>query len=514
MNIKKDRDILDIAQLVVTIVTALVAVRLNFQQSELSRRVQREGITQTYADKILGYVLKLDMPPRERDAIVIDMLEIITEANLNTGEQPFSDTERQQLIPLRLALATHDADLIAHIGTSSDKRNMWTTTAIHSGNDEIKRTAIRALAQIGRYRARETELDTFKFCVEKILDISDDFARAPISEDAITQFNKLVEVAEKVPSLFDDPALKALMDRGHTALVLVTGRAIQECAEEKVTPPEPAPAPTPAGPKPTALRGAVVDENGEGVRRVLYRESSPAFIAQIAGGSKTLRLASAFNAAQKALKQMQSLNLKKEGITRLSPQPSDLSATITELEDNDVAIRRKARQELVKGGAVTIPLLLEALRRKSDNYRIKVGITFALAKMSDAGTITKGEDAQLLVNLTGDSEPEIRQYASEFLMRLSDSASIRLCLAELLTTINRERTATPPNGNAVYNAVVILGTWMRTLPSALGAEKNEIATYLRNLEPQLARDDSNWGKTRALIGELNVLGPESTPVQN
>lgn len=511
MNIKKDRDILDIAQLVVTIVTAIVAVRLNYQQGELSRRIQREGITQTYADKILGYVAKLEMAPAERDPIVIDMLDIITEANIHSGERPYTDSERQQLIPLRLALAKHDADLVAHIGTSPDKLKLWTSTAIQSGNDEVKRTALKALAQIGRYRARETELETFRFCIEKMLDISDDFARVPISEDAMQQFSIMVEVAGKVPSLLDDPALTALMQRGRAALILVAGRAIRERAAEQVKPSDPTP--TPAEPKPTALRDTGFDENGAGMQRVVYRESGPGFIAQVGGGRKIFRLASVFSVAEKALKQVDDLNLKKETPKPLSPKANDLSATIADLKDDDVVKRRNARQVLAKAGASNVPLLLAALRAQPDNYRIKVGITFSLSKMSEPVTMTKADDASLLVKLAGDTDPEVRQYASEFLMRLSDSGSIKVCLPELRTAINRERDAAQPNGNAVYNAVVILGTWMRTLPSGLSAEKNAIAKYLRELKPQLTQD-SNWGKTVALITELNSMGPESTPFQN
>ena len=509
MNLKKDRDILDIAQLVVTIVTAIVAVRLNYQQSELSRRVQREGITQTYADKILGYVAKLEMNPKERDPIVIDMLDIITEANIYTGERPYTDAERQQLIPLRLALALRDADLIAHIGTSPEKRNMWTNTAIQSGNDEIKRTAIRALAQIGRYRAREAELPTFRFCVEKILDISDDFTRVPISEDAIQQFTIMVEVAGKVPSLLEDPALNALMQRGRAALILVAGRAIQERAEEQVNPKEPSP--TPAEPKPTAIRNGVPDENAEGIQRVVNRESGPRFTAQVPTRSTMFRLASVFKAAEKALKQVDNLNLKTN--VAQSSRTNDLSATIRDLKDDDVVKRRNARQVLAKGGASNVPVLLAALRTQLNDYRIKVGITFSLSKMSESVTITNAEDANLLVKLIGDSETEVRQYASEILMRISDPASIRVCLSELQATINRERMAAPPNGNAVYNGVVVLGTWMRTLPSGMNPEKRAIANYLRDLQPTLTRD-SNWGKTLTLVSELNGLAPESTPVEN
>ena len=120
--LRQDRDFLDTLQLILTIVTGVVDVRLTFLQGELSRRIQREGITQTYAEKILSHLNDLQIDAEQRGGVVIDVLDIITEANLNVGERPYTDAERQQLIPLRLALATHDADLIAHIRRTGSTR--------------------------------------------------------------------------------------------------------------------------------------------------------------------------------------------------------------------------------------------------------------------------------------------------------------------------------------------------------------------------------------------------------
>jgi len=513
MKLKHDRDILDVVQLVITILTAIVAVRLNYLQGELSRRVQREGITQTYAEKILSNLDKLKMDPEQRSTVIIDMLDIITEANLNTGEQPYSDSERQQLIPLRLALATHDADLIAHIGTTKSKRKLWTDAAIQSGNDEIKRTAIKALAQIGRYRGREAELETFRFCVEKILEISEDFARTPTSEDAIQQFTVMVQVAGKVPILLEDQPLKALLQRGRDALIVVAGNAIREGGEQQQQPDS---KPTPPGSKPTALQSSGRDGEADGLQMVVNRISDSPLINRKAldafGASQTFLSASVLSAAQRALKQVDDLNLKKNIDKPQSPTVNDLTSMIAALKADDVETRRKAREELAKGGAANVPLLLAALRKEPDNYRMKAGIGFTLFKMTEPVSITKSEDASLLVQLAGDNESDVRQYASEFIMRLSDARSIKMILPELKTAIAREQAAAAPNGNAVYNAVVILGTWMRTLPSELSDEKSGITQYLNELKPQLS--NGRWGKTRALIDELNAMESGSKLPQN
>jgi hypothetical protein len=515
MKLKHDRDILDAAQLFITIVTAIVAVRLNYLQGELSRRIQREGITQTYAEKILSHLSDLKMDPEQRSTVVIDVLDIITAANLNSGEHPYSDSERQQLIPLRLALATHDADLIAHIGTDEGKRKLWTDMAIESGNNEIKRTAIRALSQIGRYRGRLMELKTFSFCVDKILEISENFARTPISQDAIEQFAVLVEVTGKVPILLEDPALKALMQRGRDALILVVGNAIKESADQpQVQPPEPAP--PPPG-KANAFQNTVGDGEADGLQTVVNRIHASLPIvpraANSSGGSKTFLVASAFSAAQKALKQVDDLNLKKDIVKPASQNVNDLSSTINALKADDVETRRNARQELAKGGAANVPLLLAALRKEPDNYRMRFGVSFTLSRMTETVPITKSEDASLLVKLAGDDEPEVRQYASEFLMRLSGVESLKMIRTQFEESIEHEITAIKPNTNVVYNAVVIFGTWMRTLPSEFDDENLAIAKYLNELMPRLPKD-GQWDKILTLINELNPTTSESKPLQN
>lgn len=510
MKLRKDRDILDTAQLVVTIATAVVALRLNYLQGELSRRIQRESITQTYAEKILSHLEDLKMDPAQRGTVVIDVLDIITEANLNVGERPYSDTERQQLIPLRLALATHDADLIAHIGTDKRKRKLWTEMAIQSGNDEIKSTAIRALAQIGRYRGRVAELETFSFCVEKILELSENFARAPLSREAIEQFTVMVEVAGKVPILLEDEALKAVIQRGRDALIVAAGSAIQERAEQQqVQPPEATPTP---GLKPASLPHANRGPEMIGLQAVANRLIGNSQLL-LAANRPAEESAEVLSAAQKALRQLDDLNLKQAPARPQDASQKNLAAPINDLKSDDIGARRGARQELARSGAASVQPLLEALRKEPDVYRIRLGVSYALYKINEPVRITKSDDASQLVGLAGDSESEVRQYASEFLMRLSDAESIKTIRPELEKVIGRELAAPAPNGNALYNAVVILGTWMRTLPSELAAEKAAIARSLRDLKPKLSQGNQ-WGKTLALIDELNAAAPETTPPQN
>jgi len=78
MTLRPDRDFLDTAQLIITIITAAFALKLNYVQGQLSTRIQREGITQTYAEKILSNLDKLKLDTEQRGTVIIDMLDIIT----------------------------------------------------------------------------------------------------------------------------------------------------------------------------------------------------------------------------------------------------------------------------------------------------------------------------------------------------------------------------------------------------------------------------------------------------
>ncbi|MFL6500229.1 MAG: hypothetical protein ACJ8LL_05875 [Candidatus Udaeobacter sp.] len=506
--LRQDRDLLDTVQLILTIVTGAVAVRLTVLQGELSRRIQREGITQTYAEKILSHLNDLKMDPEQRSGVVIDVLDIITEANLNAGERPYTDAERQQLIPLRLALATHDADLIAHIGADKRKLKLWTDTVIQSGNDEIKRTAIKALGQIGRYRGSIAELETFRFCFEKIFEISDDFARTALTQDAIEQFSIMVGVTNKVPILLEDEPLKALLHRGRDALVIIASTSIKEdAATQQLQQSRPTPSPSPLESRPTALMDRAARRGPSALQLVALATPDLTLCSDAAGvatGSshRLLVASSVLQSVHKALQQVDDLNLRKDVVTRTPASTNVDASTIVALKSADVQVRRKARDDLAAGGAGNVPLLIKALRDEPNDYRIKVGVSFTLSKINEPVSITDSADAALLVRLIGDSEPEVRQYASEFLMRLADPGSVKVLYPELQKAIEQAQAVPQPNENAVFNAVVVLGTWTRTLPDSLASTKKTIAEYLNDLGSSLPKD--KWVKTVAVIKELNA----------
>jgi HEAT repeat protein len=103
-----------------------------------------------------------------------------------------------------------------------------------------------------------------------------------------------------------------------------------------------------------------------------------------------------------------------------------------------------------------------------------------------------------LVALIGDDDKPIRKYAAEALMKLTDTETVKLVQGELNKIIDNRKAESP---DAVYNAVAVLGTWLRILPSDSQNERIVIEKNLRDLKI-LLENDSWWKNTSALIDEM------------
>lgn len=178
---------------------------------------------------------------------------------------------------------------------------------------------------------------------------------------------------------------------------------------------------------------------------------------------------------------------------------ADVKSLIEGLKSTDTDTRRQSRQALanVSDPKATDQLLQELLADKA-SYPVKLGVASALYQAKQPVVISDPNHVHALVELIGDDDVLIRKYASESLMKLSDPKTVNLVLGEL-RGITRNRASASPN--AVYNAVVVLGTWLRILPSNLQAERASINSELLALKSQLQKDP-NWSNTSKLIHEM------------
>jgi hypothetical protein len=490
--------VLTVANLLVGILIAVFTAFIDNRQKVLAShqdelkqalesRIQMEGITQIYTDKIFAHLADLKLEGSDHAGMVIDLFDMITEANI--GGRAYSDAKREQLIPLRMALLTGNDDELSNIGFDQNKRALWVKFARESRNDKVRGTALRALGKIGTYARRESQLDELRFCIANILDISESFQRSAIYDDARHSIEGLVTVIEKEPILLDDNDLKNLFVRVTQQLASVRSDLLQKA-------PPPVESPSPAASKasrrsnhgsPTSLYLAVTD---------LEPRSEPFLIV----GEPTRQL----RETDEILNKLGKLNLSEQrDRTAATPAPLDEVKTkelLKKLYSGKTEDRKEARISLVSRGAESLKPLLKMLQVENLDPSLRISLSYTLDQLQQPVIVTDDEDIRALTNLIGDDQREVRRYVSSFLMKFSDGASVRRVSESLLAIPHADPAKT---GDALYDAVVVIGTWIRVLPPELNDLKKKLSTDLINLNAELA--DPQWKRVRGLIDEIITL---------
>jgi hypothetical protein len=106
--------------------------------------------------------------------------------------------------------------------------------------------------------------------------------------------------------------------------------------------------------------------------------------------------------------------------------------SLAQLSDDDTAIRRNARDALISAGAPAVAAMIAHLRANEGDYRVRVGVAYALAGMlrkddkarDKISAQLKPPDFELLQRLTADKDATVRLQATEFLYLLADSRSV------------------------------------------------------------------------------------------
>ena len=167
-------------------------------------------------------------------------------------------------------------------------------------------------------------------------------------------------------------------------------------------------------------------------------------------------------------------------------------AEFDSLTSDELKTRRDARESLISKGVTIIEEAMSKLHEGNDIYRIKLGISYILAKVAERNNkdinIIKSElsdnDIQTLVELSNDTDKTIRVYATQFLVSIQDVRIIPYCL-------NIIRNST--NDDGIYNAVLII----RSVFDILSAEEKSRTSQ------QLALLRENLGShTKELINEF------------
>jgi hypothetical protein len=418
-------------------------------QEEIKRRAQAEALTHTFVDKLSEQVKQLHLKEdRQKDAIIIDMIDIITQANASqTGD--VRDAYRRREIPLRLALLAGDDETLAHIGGATSKRRVWLRLARASASSRVRETALRALGHL----ARVADSRDIAPAIGDMLELSEHLRRVDLLDAGLTAIESTIDVLSKEPTRFrEEPSVRMMVQ------------------DLRAT---------------TVSANAVRVDYGTTVSNTSSREIAHA--GQVESLLKRLDAAGLVEVAA--------------GMPVQPVPTADSAAAIGKLASDVVQERRTARAELAASGAGILPALAKELRDsagREDAYRIKIGVVTALFQMQQPVVIANPEDAATIVALIGDDDALVRQYASEFLMKLYDPASVRL-VHEALSRYLKQRNLAA--GTATYNAVVVLGTWLRILPTRLDGERTAIRSELQAFQKSLG-SDPQWRRTRTLTAEM------------
>ena len=454
--LKRERDLFDILHLLITIAIAVGGFMINQKQAELNRKFEREKAVQTFSDKIFEHLEQFKLNPAEKEAMVIDLLDIITESNISeTGE--LSDTERRQLMPLRIALVTENDEILSHIGAAAEKRALWVKFAEFSGSAKVKLTAIHALEKLGRYGGKEGQNSDLMFSLSKILSISKDFSDLHSKASATQALSNLVEI-------MDYEATRGIISSSKTDS-LVFFKTYEFLFEER-----------------SNIKLAM--------NNVLNGQHDSLQTMLVKTDKATAKLANLLKIP---------LVEETEETSRTVAADTVVINQVTQLTSEDVSQRKSARVKLASSGRNAVEPLLKSLQNEDtkNKYLVRLGVAKALYLMKQPVAIHDADDVAVVVDLIGDPRSEIRTDAAEFLMKLSDQQTVNLVYKKLQTIIREKK-----NGNAVYNAAVILGTWYRILPTAKPT-KAEIKNFLVNTKTALTSNGKGWNKTITVIDELS-----------
>lgn len=124
------------------------------------------------------------------------------------------------------------------------------------------------------------------------------------------------------------------------------------------------------------------------------------------------------------------------GLAFAQKVPRSIEEIFADLGSGSTSVRRAARDELASKGPLAVKDMMNKLKQSRSQYRIRVGILYALRKVIRddpdlAGEVSRhlsDEDLKVLIEALNDPDRTIRKYAGEFLYYLHDPRVIEPAL--------------------------------------------------------------------------------------
>jgi hypothetical protein len=435
--------------------------KLKVEQEALNQKVQNIQLVDQMLKRIEDYLDKYPDPKeenkglnkegnkglnaRDKTRIRISLLKLATEVHL--AEAGKADPEKEDLgmaksekaekktqedrlreIPLIFALLSDDEEMLVTISTEPDDIGLWVEYARSAGDAKVQATAAGALERIAI-------LTTDVFVQEKVI-------------------NSLLELAAdwQDPDI-NNPVIVALKN----VLQRIDGEDLEETD-----------------------RLAEAVNNAEVKINFLTIQSNTAAATKNNGDKENPEIDK-----QELIKQV---NLVFEKMQVRQESDPEIKKLIKALEDDDKNIRRSARSKLGSVGASAVPLLLEALKDKGTEYRVRLGVITAFLLMEPPVQIPE-KQIQLVASLLGDLDSTVRKNTANFLIanlkaldKAKDSDQAIKSIVDALS-VNLSKH---DNANGVYNSVVVLGEVLKQM--------SETSTSARIIREQLIKAKGELGK--------------------
>jgi hypothetical protein len=236
---KRKRDWLDWGQGIVTLLTALLAIWINFQQQTLKSQqdnidlqLKKESETTLFTDKILQQVNTLSEADSKiiKGTIILELMALDIQAHLlSRAGQDAQLTALEAAckeIPSRIALFTANTDAL-----DASEETKWVDYAYYTDNRIARHTALRALGwkalQSGHFSPAgsllpnlppegQAEADLLCNRLEEILKLSDNLATPDLAVDALDAIARLAERCRNISSrLRGTPTLDLIIQGMH-----------------------------------------------------------------------------------------------------------------------------------------------------------------------------------------------------------------------------------------------------------------------------------------------------------
>jgi hypothetical protein len=456
------------AQLLLSLITAAGAFYISVQQqrlaeaqAKLSLQVETQQKTSRYAEEMTKYIERMvsaEEKPR-LNALMIDLVDAITSA---AGSQS-GDIERNRLahMPMWLALSTGNDDGLRLIAGNAERQAIWLPMAMQSSDRKVRETAMEVL--------RTSRIQPPAEVLKSIFDLSDEFDNLDLEPKALAAMQQVVVRMKRRddPALErDDRTLRPIVDRLSSIRTSLRGAM--------------------------AASGLSLEERTKiGMRERTYT----ALLESIGGNKPTIAAAASIETSPGPSVGVPTSNVNQKALEAL--------------ESDDAETRRNARVTLAgQLDPATTAVLLKNIKDPKSSYRATLGAVVVFKETSLNVALSGDEEVRAIIALIGDDDATLRANASEFLMKTTDPVMVKKASAELRRVV-RDRDEADARPNQVYNAVAVLGTWLRVLPDSLSTERESIEKFVIEEKARMMASGSKWSKTVALIDDLIKLKPSS-----